>query len=244
MAAALHDRSSMNKPISLLLLSVTLAACATEGDDLVDIEISASDPSGKADAIDGKRMRLRMPMRINPWLTLPAGDPYADYYREQNDLSKWRTVDIDAATAETVVATGSSFSFDGTDGLDLLQYSKWSRDQLLSLSVEKRATDTHRIGFILQDGAMKTLTCKRGDLRLNYFEQLTINLQDRELYANGAHTFTFAECAIDQDGKQRMALAGPDKGKTKWRFEVFVLPISTTGRLEGSYEYRLTADVL
>ena len=45
-----------------------------------------------------------------------------------------------------------------------------------------------------------------------------------------AHTFSFAECGIQAGG-------------STWSFEVFVLPLAATGRLEGTYEYRLNAEV-
>lgn len=101
-----------------------------DGDvETTDVEIVATDPSGKADAIDGKHLRIRTSARI-PWSS-------------NADMAKWNIV----------------------DGL-----------------------------------------CERR-----------------------AH-FTFAECGIEPGG-------------SAWSFEVFVLPLAATGRLEGTYEYRLGAEV-
>jgi hypothetical protein len=237
MAILLHARSSM-KTWGLLLL-VVVGACAVEGDDVTDIEISATDPNGKADAIDGKHLRIRAQMRLSPW---SADDAQS---RKLSDLTTWKTVDIAGASSDRVMATGTFFGFDGTDQSQRLQHSPWVQDKLLSLGVEKRPGAQHRLGFVIRDALVSPgpYICARGDLRLNYFEELTINLEGREVYANGEHTFSFAECGIDPDGKRRQAVDGPDKDIPAWNFEVFVLPLATTGRLEGTYEYLLTAEV-
>jgi hypothetical protein len=217
-----------------LLLSFALAACAADGDDIIDVEISASDPNGKADAIDGKQIRLRMRDHSLGWIVRDG---------VTTDLTHPNKVDIHAATAETVVATGGSYVFRGTDEAHLLQDSPWGYGRLLSLSVDKLSEGEHRLGFLLVDvhDSFAPLSCERGDLRLNYFENVVINLNDRELYANEAHTFTFAECGIDEAYRHNY---GPDKDVAQWTFDAFVLPLATTGRLQGTYNYDLKVELL
>jgi hypothetical protein len=223
----------------VLLLAIALTACVVDaGDDVMDVEISASDPDGKADAIDGKRLRIQTDARLSPWSPVEEGG-------EAVDLTKWKSVSVDGS-ASTVIATGTMFAFQGTDQRKRLEHSPWFFDGKLALTVEKPAGAQHRLGFLLRDlvYSRAPYICVRGGLRLNYFESVSIDLKSREVVANGEHTFTFAECGIDPDGKKHMATSGPDMTSPTWEFEVFVLPLATTGRLAGAYEYRLGAQIM
>lgn len=221
------------------LILVLLGACAGGDEaDEVDVTVVASD-GGKADAIDGRQLRIRTYARVDPWSDTNTGE-----WAEMADLTRWKRVVVDVATATTAVTSGLWFSFAGTDEPVPLSSSEWAGDRLLRLGVERGVESTARMGFLVREGLYNrtTFTCTHGSTRLNYFESLVINLTDREVYANDRLTFSFAECGID-DGKLAKALAGPDAGKRAWKFEVFVVPLVSTGALTGDYGYKLHADL-
>lgn len=227
-----------------LVASMCLFGCATDGEQGGELEdfdvVIASNDGTKADVIDGKALRIRTGVRVSPWYD------YTDAaWAEKADLQTFKTVKVDLATDSTAVVSGDWYGFEGTDGVYALEDSPWMNDGLLQLSVMKRPGSTTRMGFLIQDVLWKRtpFTCNSGAVKLNYFESLTINLKSREVYANEKHTFTFAQCGID-DGIAHKASAGPDAGKPAWNFEVFVVPLETSGALKGTYEYRLLADVI
>jgi hypothetical protein len=227
-----------------LVASMCLLGCAADGEgggELEDFDVVlASNDGTKADVIDGKVLRVRTGVRVSPW------HEYGDQvWTDKADLGLWKKVKVDLATDSTAVVSGDWFGFEGTDGVYALDESPWMDDGLLQLSVEKKAGSTARMGFLIQDVLWKRtpFVCSSGAVKLNYFESLTINLKAREVYANEKHTFTFAQCGID-GGIAHKALAGPDAGKPAWNFEVFVVPLETTGALKGTYEYRLKAEVI
>src|SRR5436190_22834482 len=99
--------------IHTLLACVSLAACVTDDDAPDDVGVTIEVPAnadGKADAISGKQLRVRGLSRLSPWAHYSEA-----WLRDIADLELWKDVRVDVATAETAVATGHWFRFEGTD---------------------------------------------------------------------------------------------------------------------------------
>ena len=217
---------------SILLASASLTACATDdsapGEEM-DIEITSV--GGKSDAIDGKRLRVRTGFSVSPWFK--SGDAQFD---ELADLTKVKEVSVDVATNDAVVVSGTSFLFTGTAGA-AVEDSPWYGEKIFKLSVEAAlgAKTASSLGFILFDASAETakiIKCTRGAQSTNFFHSVAIDLTARELHADSTLTFTFAECGLGS------------AAKTTWDFGAFVVPLETTGSLEGKFNYKMKADLI
>ena len=219
---------------SVLIASAALSACATDdgaqGDEL-DFEIQSAD--GKADAVSGKKVRFRTREQIAPWYD--NGDARLDALA---DLSTVKSVTIDVATQDAIVVTGNVFRFAGTDGLSL-DGKPWFGDQLFTISVEGApgARTAAALGFIAVDADSKKISCARGATSINYFQELTVDISNREVHVNSDKTFTFAECGLSADGTVF-------ENQKVWDLAIFVIPLETTGALKGKYNYKLNAEAI
>jgi len=216
-----------------LIAATSLAACATESDlgDEMDVEITSK--GGKSDAINGKRLRIRAGEGVAVWQT--TGDAAVDALA---DLSKVKSMSVDAATADLAIVSGNRFELTGTNSTTAVGDSPWAGAKKLRLAVAAApgAGSAADLGFILFNTAPdvpRQLGCTRGAVSTNFFHTLVIDLTAREVLADATTTFTFAECGIPVDGT-----------RGTWELGTFTLPLETTGSLKGTYNYKLEAELL
>lgn len=226
----MHTEVGMKPTIAALFaLSTLVSACATD-DGTQELDVTLADSGGKADAIDGKSLRLRMRDVISMWA------PEAPAQWKASSVSAWNKTKVQLTTSATVAVEASVFSFSGTD-MPSFDESPWSGDKILQLSTEKRGT-TATMGILLVDGATGAIVkCTKAGKINNVFDTVAIDLAARSVYADDV-TFTFAECGIDEGADDGTGV-GP-----VWLFGAVALPYASEGPLVGVHELRMKAELL
>lgn len=133
------------------------------------------------------------------------------------DLASDLSMKVNVATDSTAVVSGKSWAFGE---------SNWPEDNILKLSATPRpgAKTASAMLLVLVDTFKSTpITCGGGNL----FSNVALDPFAKEAHIDGK-TFTYAECGLEG--------ARPS-------FDVFVVPASSTGALEGEYKFRLNASV-
>ena len=195
-----------------LLPLVLLVGCAGGG---VGDEVVLSGGDGKADSLDGRVIKPEMTWR-------PGG------FTESFGQSKVTAVD-----ERTLEVEGPRFSF-----TTLRSLGEWRDETPLHVEIVNQDPDGARLGFLLYHGFYKIprLECSHGAEPMNYFESVEIDIARRQIKANDQHVYTFEQCGVSEDESMWTI----DEHRA-WQFEVFPIPLSAAGKLDGVHDYEVSA---
>lgn len=134
------------------------------------------------------------------------------------DLLVDQSMKINVATDTTAVVSGKAWGFNE---------SNWPEDTILKLSATPRTgakVAPSMLLVMIDSFTMKAITCSGANL----FASVALDPFAKEVHVDGKQTFTYAQCGLES--------ARPS-------IDIFVVPTSTTGSLEGEYKFRLNATV-
>jgi hypothetical protein len=211
--------------IPLLLLTALVPGCSTSEPNDLDVDLSPGD--GKYDSLDGKGIRVRRITEQTPALQTnryPA-------------LDKVASVTVHVATDDMAVVSGTGWIFENM--------MNWRADSMLKLSaVPSPGSKASEMLFLLVDLADGLpLSCRgsgSGSASVNIFRNVAIDSEVSAIYADGK-TFTFDGCGLS--GIDSGSAGSSSTGQGLVGVGMFVVPWSTTGSLEGSFNYYVKASL-
>jgi hypothetical protein len=213
--------------IPLLLLTALAPGCSgPEADDL-DVVIAPGD--GKYDSLAGKSVRVRRITEQTPALQTnryPA-------------LDKVATMTVNVATDDQAVMSGTAWIFE-----DMIN---WRSDSILKLSaVPSAGSKASEVMFMLIDlSDGQPLSCRgtgSASAQVNLFKNVAIDLEFYAIHADNK-TYSFDACGLGgidsgSAGSNRTGSATGGVGVA-----LFAVPWTTTGSLEGSFNYYVKASL-
>jgi hypothetical protein len=216
--------------IPLLLFTALASGCSTSSSD--DIAVNLAPGDGKFDALAGKGIRIRRITEVTP---IAQANRFPS-------LDKVASVTVNVATDDEAVVSGTAWIFE--------QASNWPATSLLKLSaVPSPGSKASEMLFMLIDLAdSQPLSCRASGsagAAVNLFRNVAIDPEVRAIYADGK-TMTYDQCGLSAgsgfgSGSNVGSNIGSDIGAPG--IGLFVLPWTTTGSLEGSFNYYVKASL-